>query len=96
MSKSVPVNLHILSKNYVIACPEEKQDTLLASAKILKDKAQQVREGGKVGSNERIIAISALNIIHEYMNYQDNQHKFDDEIIRLEDKLTLALSKLLG
>ena len=93
MNKSVPVNLHILSKDYVIACPEEKRDTLLASAKILKDKAQQVRESGKVGSNERIIAISALNIIHEYMNYQN---KFDDEIMRLEDKLTLALSKLSG
>ncbi len=93
MSRSIPVNFHILSKDYVIACPEEKRDTLLASAKILKDKAQQVRESGKVGTNERIIAISALNIIHEYMN-QDNQHQFDDEIMRLEGKLTLALSKL--
>ncbi len=96
MSKSVPVNLHILAKDYVIACPEEKRDTLLASAQFLKEKVQQVRESGKVGSNERIVVISALNIIHEYLHYQDSQQQLNNEIIRLEEKLELALSKISG
>ncbi|MBE9562718.1 MAG: cell division protein ZapA [Proteobacteria bacterium] len=96
MRKSIPVSLHILAKDYVIVCPEEEQDTLLASAQFLKEKVQQVRKSGKVGSTERIVVISALNIIHEYLRYKDNQQQHDDEIIHLEKKLTLALSKLSG
>ncbi|MDM8567096.1 cell division protein ZapA [Candidatus Halobeggiatoa sp. HSG11] len=96
MRKSVPVNLHILAKDYVIACPEGEQDTLLASVQFLKEKVQKVRESGKVGSTERIVVISALNIIHEYLRYQDSQQHYNEEIINLEKKLTLALSKLSG
>lgn len=96
MKKSVPVNLHILAKDYVIACPEEEQDTLLASAQFLKEKVQQVHKSGKVGTNERIVVISALNITHEYLRYQDSQQQYTDKVINLEKKLTLALSKLSG
>ncbi|MDM8568378.1 cell division protein ZapA, partial [Thiotrichales bacterium HSG1] len=66
MRKSVPVNLRILSKDYVIACPEEEQDTLITSAQLLEEKTQQVRESGKVATSERIVVISALKITHEY------------------------------
>jgi cell division protein ZapA len=94
--KSVPVNLCILAKNYVIACPEEEKETLIASAKILQEQVQQVRESGKVGSTERTVVIGALHIIHEYLHYQIDQQQIDNEITHLEEKITLALSKLSG
>lgn len=97
-SKSVPVNLHILEKDYVVACPEEERDTLMASARFLKEKVQEVRDGGKVVSTERIVVISALNIIHEYLHYkQQNEHgshNINSEIGRLQEKIDLALSEI--
>ncbi len=93
--KSIPVNLHILDKDYVIACPEEERDTLMASAQFLSEKVQEVRDGGKVVSTERIVVISALNIVHEYLQYKREKEaetvNVSAEVSRLEDKIGLAL-----
>jgi cell division protein ZapA len=96
--KSVTVNLRILEKDYVVACPEEERETLIAAAQYLNQKVQEVRVGGKVVSNERIVVVSALNIIHEY--FQDKQQKDDyinslnAEIRQLQEKIEVALSKI--
>lgn len=97
-SKSVPVNLHILEKDYVVACPEEEHDRLIASAQYLNQKVQEVRDGGKVVSTERIVVISALNIIHEYLQYKQQKehdiHTLKTEIGHLQEKIDLALSEI--
>lgn len=96
--KSVTVNLRILEKDYVVACPEDERDTLLAAAQYLNQKVQEVRVGGKVVSNERIAVVSALNIIHEY--FQDKQQKDDyisslnTEVRQLQEKIEVALAKI--
>jgi cell division protein ZapA len=96
LGKSVPVNLHILDKDYVVACPEEERDTLMASALCLNEKVKEVRDGGKVVSTERMVVISALNIVHEYLHYKQQKeqeiHILNNEIARLQEKIELALS----
>ncbi len=91
LGKSIPVKLHILEKDYVIACPEEERETLMASARYLNQKVQIVREGGKVVSTERIVVISALNIIHEYLQYKQS---IEEEKNHLQEKIELALSEI--
>ena len=97
-SKTIPVNLRVLDKEYVVACPEEERDTLMASAQYLNKKVQEVREGGKVVSTERMVVISALNIIHEYLQYKQQRENSigiaKNEITRLETKIELALSAI--
>jgi cell division protein ZapA len=97
-SKTIPVNLRVLDKEYVVACPEEERDTLMASAQYLNQKVQEVREGGKVVSTERMVVISALNIIHEYLQYkQQRETQIDmaqNQITRLENKIAVALSAI--
>jgi len=97
-SKTIPVNLRVLDKDYVVACPEEERDTLMASAQYLNKKVQEVREGGKVVSTERMVVISALNIIHEYLQYKQQRENSmgiaQNEITRLENKIELALSAI--
>ncbi|MDM8560244.1 cell division protein ZapA [Candidatus Parabeggiatoa sp. HSG14] len=96
--KSVPVNLRILEKDYVVACPEEERETLMASAQYLNQKVQEVREGGKVVSTERMVVVSALNIIHEYLQYKQQKENdnftVNSEIGLLEEKIDLALSEI--
>lgn len=97
-SKTIPVNLRVLDKEYVVACPEEERDTLMASAQYLNQKVQEVREGGKVVSTERMVVISALNIIHEYLQYkQQRETQIDlaqNQITHLENKIAVALSAI--
>ena len=90
----VPVNVEILDKEYVVSCPEEERDALLASAKQLNDRMRQVRDSGKVLGTERMAVITALNIMHE-LNQQareqeDSGRILGDEIRRLTEKARLA------
>ena len=49
MSKGAGVvKVYILDKEYLVACPEEEQEALRASAKYLNDKMTEIRGTGKV------------------------------------------------
>ena len=94
---SVPVNIEILEKEYKISCREDEKEALLASAKLLNDRMQQVRKTGKVLGTERMAVITALNIIHELSQERREQEaaagNIDREIDRLEDKVRAAISR---
>lgn len=95
--KPIPVTLRILDRDYVVACPEHEKDTLVAAAKYLNQKVQEVREGGKVVGTERMVVVSALNIIHEYFQYKQQQesqnHQLNQQVSGLHEKIELALNK---
>ena len=59
------IKIHIMDKEYLVACPEEERDALLASAKMLNDKMSVIRESGKVVGIDRIAVMAALNLAHE-------------------------------
>ena len=59
------IRINILDKEYLVACPEEEKDALLASAKLLSDKMREIRASGKVVGMDRIAVMAGLNIAHE-------------------------------
>jgi cell division protein ZapA len=59
------VKIKILDKEYLVSCPEDEQDVLLASAKHLNEKMLAIRSGGKVVGVDRIAVMAGLNIAHE-------------------------------
>jgi len=66
MSKPVqPVTLHILDKEYKIACAKEEQDTLLHTAQALDKQMRRIRDTGKVSGIDRIAVLAALNLVNE-------------------------------
>ncbi len=97
MSESVPVNVQILDKEYMISCPPEEKDALLQSAKVLNDRMREVRDGGKVLGTERIAVMAALNIVHEFLRHQHTQEaavaKIQNDVNRLEEKISGAISR---
>lgn len=99
MARTKPVTLHILDKDYIIACPAEQSDNLLASVDYLTKKMQEVRESGKVVSTERIAVMAALNIVHELLHCreiqgQNSAPKLNLELQRLEQKVSRALDQI--
>lgn len=96
MTETVQVKLQILGKDYLLGCPESERVTLVESAAYLNRKLQEVKQGGKVVSNERMVVVSALNIIHEYFQYKNEVEKdqlnLNSELLSLQDKISLALS----
>ena len=59
-----------MGKEYRIACPAEERDNLLASAKLLNEKLDEIKKGGAVIGTERIAIMAALNMSHEVLHNQ--------------------------
>lgn len=95
MKRAKNVTLHILDKDYVVACPESEQDDLLASAQYLNDKIQEVKEKGKISGAERLLVMTALNIVHELLQHKNAKSRYTSpnsvDLQRLEQKLQAAL-----
>jgi len=65
------VSVHILDKEYQVACPEEQQAELIISARYLDKQMRAIRGSGKVIGLERIAVMAALNISHELLQASD-------------------------
>ena len=91
--QSTTVEVKILDKEYLVACPEEEQEALLRAARHLDNKMREIRAGGKVFGTERIAVMAALNITHEMLE-QSTMSDSDANLLRTMDyKLDEALGE---
>lgn len=98
MSKAPkPVSVHILDKEFLVTCPEDERDDLMASAELLNSKMREIRDSGKVVGLDRIAVIAALNMANELLELrsrkQDIQQSVGARIRSLQEKIELALNK---
>jgi len=97
MSAATTVSVKILDKEYQVACPPEEVDALTASARYLDQQMHTIRDTGKVFGLDRIAVMAALNIANEFLAKRQAadsvQNEFEDSLIRLDKKLTQALSE---
>lgn len=96
--ETVPVMVKILDKEIRVACTEGEQDALIASAKMLNDRMQQVRDSGKVIGPDRIAIMAALNLTHELLQQQDSANQQSNQISQrvkqMQDKIENRLQDL--
>jgi len=85
MNKAEPLTIKIMEKEYRIACPEEEKENLKASAELLNEKLNEIRQKGSVIGTERIAIMAALNMSHEVLHSQslvvehgDLNHRIDE------------------
>ena len=89
------VKVNILDKEYLVACPENEKDALLASAKFLNQKMLDIRESGKVVGIDRIAVMTALNLAHEVIGAVGSDvTEFDSYGVRIR-KLNVRIEKAL-
>lgn len=62
------VTVHILDKEYQVACPPEQKDALRESAWQLDQKMRKIKQSGKILGLERIAVMSALNTTYELLH----------------------------
>jgi cell division protein ZapA len=89
--QSTTVEVKILDKEYLVACPEEEQEALLRAARHLDSKMREIRASGKVFGTERIAVMAALNITHELLE-RDTMSDATSTLLRaMDNKLDGAL-----
>lgn len=70
-----PVTIRIMDKDYVVSCLGEERDDLVASARILDEHMKQARDVAKIYGVERIAVMSALNLIHGFLQRHREQER---------------------
>jgi cell division protein ZapA len=97
MSEPTPVVVHILEKEYRIACPREEQEALIRSARYLDEKMREIRSLGKIMGTDRIAVMAALNIVNELLQQQSESEQtgrdIHERIRNLGNKIENALSR---
>ena len=93
--KPTPVTIRILGKDYVVACPEGAQPSLISSARQVDETMREIRRSGKIIGSERIAVITALNLAHELNFANDNGSSIDDDIVKRIDTLQQKVSATL-
>ncbi len=91
MSKTEPLTIKIMDKEYRIACPEEEKENLKASADLLNDKLNEIKQQGSVIGTERIAIMAALNMSHEILHNQSltSEHAdLNQRIDTLSERIT--------
>lgn len=71
MTQPNTVTVHIMDKEYCIACPPEERSNLEGAARYLDRKMREIRSSGKVIGADRIAVMAALNITHDLLHKQD-------------------------
>lgn len=85
MNKAEPLTVKIMDKEYRIACPEEEKDNLRASAELLNEKLNEIKQQGSVIGTERIAIMTALNMSHEILHSQSLVVEHGDLNQRIDD-----------
>ena len=91
------ITIHILDKEYMIACGEEERHDLQRSADYLDKKMRDIRATGKIIGTDRLAVMAALNISHELLTHDGAKPKTDvsvDARLRsIQEKIDDALNR---
>jgi len=96
--KSIPVSVRIMEKEYKIACPEGEHESLMASATLLNEKMQQIKNNGKIIGGEKIAVMAAINIANDLLraNQQSSQEDSDvsNRLVDLKTSIDATLKAI--
>ena len=87
------LKVHILDKEYMVACPEDEVDALKASAQHLNDTMTEIREQGKVVGIDRIAVMAGLNIAHEALSGGGKSGSTSARINTLNSRIDKVLAR---
>ena len=97
MTQSNTLTVHIMDKEYCIACPNDERSNLENAARYLDGKMREIRLSGKVIGADRVAVMAALNITHDLLHKQqhlDQQAGSNREQLRsLLNRVDSALAK---
>ena len=89
----IPVSVHILDKEYQVACDEDERDGLLHAADFVNQRMKEIRDRGNVIGTDRIAVVTALNVAHELLQLKALESAVNERVRELQDNLTAALAE---
>ena len=75
-----PVNVRILEKDYLIACPPEEREDLQRAAALLETRLRKARESARGMGTERWLIMAALNMANDLAKLQVREERTSREM----------------
>lgn len=91
---SEPVEVRILDREYLVACPPDERDGLIAAARMLDGRMREIRAGNRLAGIDRVAVLAALNLAHELLQHTSGAGARDREIGRTLETLNRRLDSL--
>ena len=91
------LTVNILDKDYRVACPSSEKEGLKASAELLNNRLNEIKESGSVLGTERIAVMAALNLSHEVVTgkqIREEHADLDARISRLSDRIESSIRQI--
>lgn len=88
------ISVSILGKEFMVACPPQERESLMAAAAYLDRKLREIQTSGKVLGTERTAIIAALNISHELLELRKRgglSESTSQKVRFLQSKIDAAL-----
>lgn len=96
MSNDNSLVIHLLDKEYRVACPAGEQNNLIAAARHLDEKLRAVRDEMGVVGLERIAIMAALNMSHELLTANKNAGQDSESEARVQALLSRLEDEILA
>lgn len=97
MSDPNTVNVSILDREYLVACPPEEREALHAAARLLDARLRELRQHARSATLERLAVMAALNLAHELKQTQSRSESLsggaEQELKRLIQRLDTVLAE---
>ncbi|MBA8882193.1 cell division protein ZapA [Dokdonella fugitiva] len=90
-----PVTVHILDREFHVACTPDERAGLLAAARYLDEKMREMRNGARTAGLDRIAILAALNICHELLDERARGSRESTQLAEKLQAINLKLERLL-
>ncbi len=87
------LSVHILGKDYQVACPSDEREALLDAALELDRRMKSIRQTGSVIGVERIAVMAALNLAHEVISNPKVDDSQDELLTEIHQRIDAVLPR---
>ncbi len=91
---SEPVAVRLLDREYLVGCPPEERDGLLAAAALLDRQLRDVRSANRNATLDRVFVLAALNLAHELVALRHSEGLSREALARTLGELNQRLDSL--
>ena len=77
------VPIRILDREFVIACSDEERDDVMASARYVNGKIDEIKRSAKVIGTDRLVVLAALNIANDLLHTQAECDRYENSFHKL-------------
>lgn len=77
------VPVRILDREFVIACSDDERDDVMASARYVNGKIDEIKRHAKVIGTDRLVVLAALNIANDLLQTQAERDRYESSLHKL-------------